>query len=162
MNESAAKVRKHWMQLPQSVDSLREWAKAVAEKDADADPRVAEATRHADQMHSQQTQLTRRHLQERDASRGSLFAGRMPSTLRRNARRLREQINNDRADLAQIEALPIAEAAQFVIERAEQITRDRVGAEQTKAALAARARRRDRAPAHLRGSGHDLGVGRSL
>lgn len=162
VNESATKVRRHWRQLPQSVDSLREWAKAVAEKQAAADPRVAEATRHADQMHSQQTQLTRRHLQERDAWRGRLFAGTMPSTLRRNARRLREQINNDRADLAQIEALPIAEAAQFVIERAERITRGRVGAEQTKAALAARARRRGPAPTHLRSSGHDQCIGRSL
>lgn len=137
--DAEARLRERWTRLPQSPQALPEWAEAVASQQADTDPRVAEASREAAEAHRDRQQLTERHRAETGALYVRVLAQTTPTGLARAAAKLRRQAERDRADLAQIQALPIPEAAQLARQRAAQAEAARAAAEQAQAALVARA-----------------------
>lgn len=144
--DARARVRDRWARLPQSARALPEWAEAVAGQQAGTDPRVPEAAQDATQAHRDQQQLTSRHRAETDALHRRTLTRTTPTGLARGAAKLRRQAEQDRTDLARIEALPIPEAAQLARERAMQIDAERIAAEQAKDALDARAKQLGSAP----------------
>jgi hypothetical protein len=125
---------------------MPEWAKTVADTAAGSDPRVREAAEHASQARRERQQLTERHRREAAALHGRVFAGTTPSTLARGAAKLRQQADRDRADLFQLEGLPIGEAAKLVRQRIAQAEAERAAAEQAQAAIEARAALLGRTP----------------
>jgi len=160
-----ATVRARWAQLPIAEAGIPEWAKSVAETAAASDPRVREAAERATQALRERQQLTERHRSEAAALHGRVLSGTTPSTLARAAAKLRQQAEHDRADLAQLEALPIGEAANRVRRRAAQAEAERAAVEQARAALEARAARLGHTPAQQpdRGrSGPERDAGPSL
>ena len=144
-----------------SPDGTTEAVKAIAA----SDPRVREAAERATQALRERQQLTERHRSEAAALHGRVLSGTTPSTLARAAAKLRQQAEHDRADLAQLEALPIGEAANRVRRRAAQAEAERAAVEQARAALEARAARLGHTPAQQpdRGrSGPERDTGPSL
>lgn len=145
--DAEARLRGRWTHLPQSTRALPEWAEAVAVGQADTDPRVAEASHEAAEAHRDRQQLAERHRAETGALYGRVLAQTTPAALARAAAKLRRQVEHDRADLAQLQALPIPEAAQLARQRAAQAEAARAAAEQAQAAMGARAARLGRSTA---------------
>ena len=143
LSEVEVSVMNRWTRLPQRAQSLEDWADDVAGRRADVDPRVVEAVEQATQTHDEQSTLTNTHVQQQTLLYGQALGGTTPSALSRAAARLRTQAERDRADLAQLEALPTAEAVKLVRERAVMTEVEKIAAEQAKAAREARARKLD-------------------
>ena len=121
-------VRRRWGDVPQTTTHLPYWAQAVAEQRADADPRVIAAQQVAEHADLEQQQLTTDHAAARSALRQSIGGGYLPSGLQARAAQLRAHAQRARHDLAQIEALPSAEAAQLIRDRAAQAEAERIAA----------------------------------
>ncbi|MFT4122281.1 MAG: hypothetical protein QM635_00440 [Microbacteriaceae bacterium] len=137
--EAETITRDRWGRLPQTATGIPEWAEAVAGQQADTDPRVAEARQVAERDRRAGQGLTARQLREETALRRRTIGDARPSSIAARAATLRKQAEQDRRDLAQIEALPLREAAQLVHERAAQAEAARLAAEREKAAAEARA-----------------------
>ncbi|WP_344752478.1 MobF family relaxase [Gryllotalpicola koreensis] len=165
LHDIEATVRARWAQLPSTKADVSEWATAVAETIADRDLRVSEAAQHAAQAQRERQQLAEQHRREADALHRRVLAGTTPSTLARGATKLRQQADRDRTDLAQLEALPLSEAAKLVRQRAARAEAEHAAAEQAQAAMDARAARLGRLSPQQPGqerSGPDRGSGPSL
>lgn len=132
-------VRRHWGGLPTGVTGVRAWAEAVAGKRADIDPRVTEARRDAEQTNREQRTLAQRHLYESGALRQQVFGSATPSTAITRATQWRTRAEQARSDLAEIETLPVIEAAQLIHDLTARAEAERVAAERAQAARDARA-----------------------
>lgn len=132
-------VRRRWGGLPTGVGGLEPWAENVAGKRADADPSVTEARREAEQAHREQNRMAERHLRESVALRRNVLGSATPSTVSTRAAGWRARAEQARHDLAQIEALPVTEAAQYVRELVARAEAERQAAERAQAAREARA-----------------------
>lgn len=116
--ETAA--RRRWGRLPETTAGIESWAASVTQQEASSDVRVAEAREHADEVRQTQQRLNNRQMRARDALLRQVFGDRGSNNPREQAVRWRERAEAARRDLATIEALPPAEAAQLVRARAEQ------------------------------------------
>jgi hypothetical protein len=132
-------VRRRGGGLPNGASGVQPWAEAVAGKQADADPRVTETRQEAEQTHRQQHRLAERHLQESAALHRQALGSTTPSTASTRAAGWRTRAEQARRDLAEIEALPVTEAARLVRERAARAEAEREAAERAQAARDARA-----------------------
>lgn len=114
-------VRRGWGDIPYLTTSLPAWAKAVAEQQAETDPRLIEAQQAAEQAHQELRQLTRRHRDARAAHWDSTdVAQEPPNIVRAHVAEWRNHANEARRDLAEIEALPVVDAAELIGERTRQ------------------------------------------
>src|SRR6218665_2232776 len=132
-------VRRCWGGLPTGAQGVEPWAEAFAGKRADADLRVTELRQEAEQARREQNRLAEPHLRESVALRRQVLGSATPSTVSARAAGWRARAEQARHDLAQIEALPVAEAAQLVGELAARAEAERQAAERAQAAREARA-----------------------
>ncbi|PDQ34205.1 MAG: hypothetical protein B5766_12175 [Candidatus Lumbricidophila eiseniae] len=132
-------MRRCWGGLPTGAQGVEPWAEAFAGKRADADLRVTELRQEAEQARREQNRLAERHLRESVALRRQVLGSATPSTVSARAAGWRARAEQARHDLAQIEALPVAEAAQLVGELAARAEAERQAAERAQAAREARA-----------------------
>ncbi len=102
------------------------------------------ATRQeAEQTHREQSRLAERHLRESVALRRQVLGSATPSTASTRAAVWRSRAEQARHNLAQIEALPVTEAAQYVRELAARAAAEREAAERARAAREKRAAQLD-------------------
>ncbi|MGD9430810.1 MobF family relaxase [Arthrobacter russicus] len=134
-------VRRRWGGLPTGAGGVEPWAEMVAGKQADADPRVTETRKEAQQVHREQGRIVGRQMRESIALSQRALAGSTPSRVIAHAAKLRKQAERDRGDLARIEALPVTEAAQLVRELTARAEAAQEVAERARAARDARAAR---------------------
>ncbi len=132
-------VRRRWGSLPTGAVGVPLWAETVAGKQADGDSRVTEARQDAQQTHLQQHRLAERHLRESTTLHRQVLGSTTPSAASPRATQWRTRAEQARRDLAQIEALPVTEAAQLVRERAARAEAEREAAERAQAGREARA-----------------------
>ncbi len=132
-------VRRRWGGLPTGAAGVSPWAEAVAGKQADADPRVTETRQDAQQTHRQQHRLAERHLHDSAVLHRQVLGSTTPSTASTRATQWRTRAEQARHDLAEIETLPVTEAAQLVRERAARAEAEREAAERAQAGRDARA-----------------------
>ncbi|HEX4057670.1 MAG TPA: MobF family relaxase [Galbitalea sp.] len=128
-----------WGGAPQTAAGLPSWAQAVAGRQTETDPRVAEMRKDVEQAHHERRQLADRHLHESAVLHRQLLGSATPSTASTRAAAWRTRAEQGRRDLARIEALPITEAAQLVRTRAARAEAEREAAERVQAARDARA-----------------------
>jgi hypothetical protein len=132
-------VLARWGRVPQTANGIPSWAEAVAGRRADADPRVTETRVDAEQAQRERGQLTEKHLHESAVLHRQLLGSGTPRTASTRATQWRTRAEQGKRDLAEIEALPVTEAAQLVRERAAQAEAEREAAERVQAARNARA-----------------------
>ena len=130
-------VRRRWGDVPLTTDHLPHWAQTVANRHADADPRVIASARDAAHAHQQLRDLTAHHADTRAALWHTIGGGQRPSDLQARATQWRARADHDRRSLAEIEALPVTEAAQHIRDRSEQATAERIAVEAASRARAA-------------------------
>ncbi|WP_448070753.1 hypothetical protein [Georgenia yuyongxinii] len=157
-------VRRRWGGLPQSASGVRPWAEAVAHAQADTDPRVIAAHRQAEQTHRDQRHLAQRHTEESTALRRRLLGNLPSNTAEVRAVQWRTRAGRLRRARAEIEALPVTEAARVVVERTERERAHMDAAERALAAREARAANLPRGPSrssdHRHGPATGYGIGR--
>ena len=117
-------ARRRWGILPQTPDDVEPWATAVAQHEADADPRVTETHEQEDEARQEQLHLTGRQMRERTDLRHQLLGNHRASGAKTNSTRWQERAEVARRDLAAIESLPVAVAAQLVRAQQEQAQRE--------------------------------------
>jgi hypothetical protein len=118
--EFETSTRDRWGSMPQSTQALTSWAAAVARSCADQDPRVAQAARDTESVQADQRQLAARHTAERVALRSQLFGpGHRTSSPSALADDWRRKANQARHELAQIQAIPVEDAAAMLRARGE-------------------------------------------
>ena len=132
-------ARTRWDGVPQTTASVPLWAETVAKAQVDTDPRVADANRDAEHTHREQERRAWRRAEERAALRGGIFGNQRPGTAEAHAVQWRGRAEQARGDLAEIETLPLTEAAQLVRDRAARVEAERIAAERARAARGARA-----------------------
>ncbi|TAM69287.1 MAG: TrwC relaxase [Microbacteriaceae bacterium] len=132
-------VRQRWGTVPQTTTRIPSWAASVAHTQADADPRVAEANRHVEQTRSEQKRLAEHRADERAVLRRRIFGKKPLDTAEGRAARWRTRAEQARRDLAEIEALPVTEAARLVRDRAARVQAERTAGERALAARDAQA-----------------------
>ena len=132
-------VRRRWGGVPTGAASVQPWAEALAGKQADTDPRVADARRNVEQTHSEERRLAERRLTEYAALLRQVLGSATPSVASTRAVQWRTRAEQARRDLAETEALPVTEAAQLVRDRAARAEAERIVAERAQAARDARA-----------------------
>ena len=132
-------VRRRWDDVPLTATHLPFWAEAVAGQRVDADPRVVEARQDAERAHLEQRQLTADHVAARSALWQTIGGGQRPSGVEARVAKWRRGEDQARIALAEIEALPVNEAAQLIRDRAAQAADQKV-AEAARQARAAEAR----------------------
>jgi hypothetical protein len=115
--------RRRWGGLPETLAGVEPWATSVAQQQADADPRVTEARKRADDARQAHQRLTTRQAQERADLRHRVFGNHTPNSAQTHAARWREQAEVAHRDLAAIEALPPVEASRLIRARADRQAR---------------------------------------
>lgn len=152
-------VWRRWGGLPGDAASMESWAERVAGKRAEADPSVVQARQEAEQASRKQNRIAGRHLRESVSLRQRVLGHAPPSTAISRAAEWQARAEQARQDLAHIETLPVAEAAQFASELAARAEAERQAAERVRAEREARAARlRDFRPSndrHRAEPGHD-------
>ncbi len=152
-------VWRRWGGLPGDAASMESWAERVAGKRAEADPSVVQARQEAEQASREQNRIAGRHLRESVSLRQRVLGHAPPSTAISRAAEWQARAEQARHDLAHIETLPVAEAAQFASELAARAESERQAAERVRAEREARAARlRDFRPSndhHRAEPGHD-------
>ena len=158
---TADTVRRRWGDVPLTTDHLPHWAHAVADREVDVDPRVIAAARAADHAYQQLRDLTGQHADARAALWHSIGAGQRTSDLQARATQSRAHADHARHALAQIDALPITDAAQLIRDRSALAPAEGIAVEAaTRARAADPTRRRPPTPVHQ--PGPDRGFGPSL
>jgi len=159
------RARLRWGGLPIGATGVEQWAETVAGTRADTDPRVVEANRDTDQTRSEQQRLAKYHADERAALRRRILGELTPSTAGTRAAQWHVRAERARHDLAEIDAIPTAVAAQLVRDHAARAEAEGAAAERAQAARDARAAKLDQfrsaSNEHQR-PGPDHGVGPSL
>lgn len=154
-------VRQRWGDVPLNTNHRPHWAHSVANRQVDGDPRVIAAARDAAHAHQQLHDLTAHHADTRVALWQAISGGQRTSDLQARAAQWRACADQDRRSLAEIEALPVTQAAQLIHDRSEQAPAERIAVEAASQARAAEAsRRQPPSPAH--GRGLERGFGPSL
>lgn len=155
-------VRGRWGGAPPTGTGLAAWAKAVADQQTQTDPAVTAAERDAEHAHDELRQLSRRHADARAALRDSTDTGQQsPNVVRAHVAEWRHLASQARRDLADIEALPVTEAAELIVEREGQVT-DGMTVSQPRLAPAQYAKRESSpqlSAVHRQNPGHELGPG---
>lgn len=158
-------TRRRWGGVPETTTGILSWAHVVARTRATTDPHLVRANQDAEQVRSEQQRLIARHSGER-ASLRRRVVGELPlSTAGTRTVPWRGRAEQSRLDLAEIEALPVIEAAQLVRERAARVQAERAAAERAQAARDARAAKLDQlrsASDDRRRPAQDYGVGPGL
>ncbi|MRH29599.1 AAA family ATPase [Microbacterium sp. SYP-A9085] len=113
-------ARQRWGSIPRTPEQVPAWAQMAAEQQAEADPRLADAM----QTHAQVRQEQRRAGDRQEPQRGLLHTRLFGIPYRTNIPRRRaddaqRQAEALRRQLAELEALPVAEAAAQIEARAE-------------------------------------------
>jgi hypothetical protein len=137
-------MRRRWEDVPQTPAGIAAWAEAVAGRGADADPRVIEARQDAARARQQLRHLTVHQADARAALRSSIGEG--PTGVEARAAALRGGLELARRTLAEIEALPVAQAAQLIRERAAQAVAARTAEGEGRARAAEPGPRRSPSP----------------
>jgi hypothetical protein len=125
--ETAA--RRRWGTLPETTTALAPWAASVAQQEADADPRVTETRNRLNEARQENQHLDARQMHERADLRRQVAGSQPVTSAPAQAARWRTRAEAARRDLAAIEALPIAEAARLIHNRADRATGARIAAE---------------------------------
>jgi hypothetical protein len=112
----AAALRR-WGTLPQTPTGIDAWAEAVAERQAESDPRVSQAREQADRLRDEYAQLADRQQRERGVLQREVYGKQRPTSAQAQAARWRARANHARQALVEIEARPVTEAAQLLRER---------------------------------------------
>ena len=133
-------TRRRWGSLPQTPAGIEPWATTVAQHEADTDPRVTQTRQQVDEARQDQQHLAGRQMRERTDLRRQVFGNHRSGSAQTQAARWQERAEAARRDLAEIESLPVDEAAQFVRAQREQAQRE--------AAESALAERQSRAVTH--------------
>ncbi|HEY5224889.1 MAG TPA: MobF family relaxase [Microbacteriaceae bacterium] len=136
-------VRRRWGVVPQTTSGIPSWAESVAHTHADADPRVAEVNRDVEQTRSEQKRLAEHRADERAALHRRILGNIPLGTAEGRAAQWRTRAEQARRDLAEIEALPVTEAARLGRDRAARVQAERAAAEHTKVARDAQAAKLD-------------------
>ena len=159
-NSAYQAVRGRWGDAPPTGIGLAVWAKAVTDQHTRTDPRVIAAEQDAENAHDELRQLTRRHRDVRAAHWDSTdVAQEPPSIVRAHVADWLNNANQARRHLAEIEALPVDDAAGLIGER----TRQALGITPSGEPSATRARRAEPedwsppSPHHLRPPAPDFG-----
>ncbi|HEY8719988.1 AAA family ATPase [Pengzhenrongella sp.] len=118
-------MNRRWGDVPLTMTHLPFWAEAVAGQQVDTAPRMIEARQDAERAHREQQQLTADHAAARSALWQDIDRGHRPSSLEARSTDLRGRAHQARRTLAEIEALPIAEAAQLIRDRTAQAAAER-------------------------------------
>jgi hypothetical protein len=129
-------VRRRWGDGPLTTTHFPYWAQAVAEQRADADPRVIAAQQDAERAHLEQQQLTADHAAARSALWQDVGSGYPPSSLEARAAELRVHAHQARSTLAEIEALPVTEAAELIWYRTARAAAERTATAASRARVA--------------------------
>lgn len=158
-HETEHAVWRRWGGLPRDAASVESWAERGAGKQADADSRVVQTWQVVEQTSREQNRIAGRHLRE-SVSLGQRMLGHAPPrTATSYATEWQARAEQARRDLAHIETLPVAEAAQFASELAARAEAEQQAAERARAEREARATRvRDSRPSnghHRAEPGHD-------
>jgi hypothetical protein len=125
--ETAARDR--WGQLPETLARVERWAATIAARLADANPRVAEARKRADDARQERRRLSTRRMNDRGALVREVLGDRTPRNVQGQAAKWRERAEDARRALVAIEALPPVQAAQRIRARIEQEQAQRAVAE---------------------------------
>lgn len=153
-------VRERWGDVPHTAPHLPYWAQAAAEQLVRADPRVIEAQQSADRARLDQQDLKAAHQDAWLTLVHDVAGGHWPSTLTRRVTELRDHAHQARRQLAEIDALPVGEAAQLIRDRAAQAEAERL-ADAARLARAAEQNRRDfSGPVYPTAPDRDYGMGR--
>ena len=147
-------MRGRWGDVPQTEVGICAWAEDVAGQRADTDPRVIQAQQDAAQAHQQLRDLTAHHADARAALRRSVGEG--PGGAEARAAESHSCAAHARRTLAELEALPVTEAAQLIQDRAVQAAAERI------AAAASRARAAEPRPWRSPSTGYERGFGPSV
>ncbi|MHB1289868.1 MobF family relaxase [Georgenia sp.] len=142
-------VRERWGDIPLTTTHLAAWTDDAARRRADADPRVIEAQKAAERAHLTEQELMKRHATALSALWQGIGGGHMPSSLEARATELRRRAHQARQSLAEIDALPVAQAEQLIQQNATRAMTERL-AETARKARMPQARRRH-SPSHTRG-----------
>lgn len=134
-------VRQRWGDIPLTMTHLAAWADAAARHRADADPQVIEAQKAAERAHLNEQELMKRHTTALSALWQGIGGNHMPSSLQARATQLRHRAHQARQSLAEIDALPVAEAEQLIRQNATRAMTERL-AETARKARMPQARRR--------------------
>ncbi len=118
-----AVVRKRWGNLPLSRTDVHMWAQAVAQAQAAAHPWVVEARQEVERARTEQAHLIRRHFDERAQLRQRVLGQLPPGAVGARAGEWRELADQARRQLAEIQTLPVGQAARLVRKRAERAAR---------------------------------------
>lgn len=119
-DEQEAIMRRRWGSTPASPEAVQTWAETTVNRLVEDDPRMIDAQRQVTQVREGSQGLHARQMRERDALRTSIY----DRTRTRGSAATRSDEWTKRAAevrdfLAQIEALPIDQAAAFIREHAE-------------------------------------------
>ena len=158
-------VRRRWGSVPTGTTGVQQWAEAVAGQQAFTDPHMTEAQKEAEHARREQRQLVQCHANAMASLRQRIYGNQRPNDPAARAAGWRDLAQEARRDLAQIESVPVAEAAQLVRVRSALAKAERIAADQVKAAVEARAVRLARfssPSADRRRSGPEHDFGRSL
>lgn len=120
-DEQEATVRRRWGSTPASPEAVQAWAEAAVGHLVEDDPRVIDVQGEVTRAQEGSRCLHAQQMRERDELRARIY-GRTHSrgSAVTRADEWGEQAEQARRFLAQIEALPVAQAATFIYERAEE------------------------------------------
>jgi len=120
-------ARQRWGSIPRTPEQVPVWAQAAAEQQAEVDPRSADATRRHAHARQEQRRAVDRQERQRGLLRTRLFGNPYSTgSPRRQAEDAQWQAEALRRQLAELEALPVTEAAAQIEARTEA---ERVAAE---------------------------------
>ncbi len=113
-------VRERWGSVPAITERALAWAQEVANRKAEDDPRLVEATQQAAKEQRETSELARKQMGERQQLRQAIYRdSRSRVSAKSRAERYAQRAQQDRQALAQIEALPPEQAAALIRERVE-------------------------------------------
>ena len=132
-------VLQRWGGVPQTMTGIPYWAEAAARTRVDTDPRVADANREVEQIHREQQRRAWRRADERAALLSRIPGQLPPDRVDARAFQWRGRVEQARGYLAEIEALPVTDAARLILDRAARAQAERAAADRAQAERDARA-----------------------
>ncbi|WP_448070778.1 AAA family ATPase [Georgenia yuyongxinii] len=107
-------MRRRWGAVPTAMADIRAWAEAVAGRRADAHPQVVEARQVVTNAQHQLEGLSSHHVNAQEALWSGISDGQRPSSINARAIQWRRAADEARRLLAEIDALPVTQAAQLI------------------------------------------------
>ncbi|HQY34806.1 MAG TPA: hypothetical protein PLS68_12635, partial [Actinotalea sp.] len=153
--ESATSRR--WGGVPFGARNLDAWAVGVAERQTDLDPRVVQARENVADAAQRLRDLTARHGESLVALCREVGDGQSPRSIRALAGRWRGTTDEASRTLAEIEILPVDEAARLIRDRAAQAAAEKAAAAARQARAAERSRQHSLAPVYPSSPQRDFG-----